>query len=366
MSSSRKGHGDTSLLKIFATGAVVTFGLGAMYIALVLIQIPAPQSKMYIVNTPNYSIFYLVFLPIAIGLICATVVETVRLRNPARGWKWLWAVCMIFVVFVVFPDALNKGPPLTPQQLQFQTENELKSALAISEFTRLRSPEDTQIPRRQEYVEAMAKFTGVAPESMLRFKDARDFIARASILAWADMVLTAAAGFAVVTLMVYLIYLRVAMRAQKLDRRVKDHVLLAYSILVAWFPFRIYSLWYDNYYSFSDAVVNGIIVAGVAAIFGVFLLLLLLKPGPVVSVLTAVPTVTSIAFGAIAKIDPQLLSPIGAAINSMSIWIFITIEVILLAMLLAVVVPYLWPPSDAREETHARATKGHDLLHGAH
>ena len=250
------------------------------------------------------------------------------------------------VACTIYADALNKGTPLSPIQIRFASDAQRDAVNEVDEsvrakYWRLAGNENHMQSLGDDYVSGAAQVLSSDINQMRRFSGISDFFNRASITAWVDVVLTAVAGTVVLIYVLFLLYLVLKRNSAKLSEKSKDYMLIGYAFIVTWFPFRMYAIWYQNFYTFNGTVVDGLVVATTVAIVGGVLLVVLFKRGVPLTTLSAISSAGAALIGFIARLKPEWLIPVGIFMNELTVETFIVIESIVIASLLVFVWPYL-------------------------
>lgn len=391
----------------FISGVLITLVCGLLYPLTVYLTIPHASNFiwLHLLHNPNYTIFYIVFLPLVAGILAASI-SLIGLRLIHIGWFLFWVFVQFFVAVNASQDMLNKGPPLSPLQIQISDQNRSKllqidqDVRECTEFCRDALPSDMKdamrskslgkntpcsslaslsgklgatpvtvttlgacqkfteadpaelLNARNVYVTLAAKLLDKPRETMNKFSSFSDFAKRASGYAYVDTALTFIAGVIISTYFWYLLYLLLSRRV--VPPHTKDRSAIILILLVAWIPLRIYAIWYANYYVLTGAILGAMFVVVAMAFLGLLLVVTIYKPGPVVHILSAIELVLGIVISGLAYIKSDWLISAGGMIDGMGLGPFMTIEAALFVTLIALAWSYLDPskPAVTRRQSH--------------
>ncbi|MCB2263424.1 MAG: hypothetical protein LGR52_10925 [Candidatus Thiosymbion ectosymbiont of Robbea hypermnestra] len=324
--------------KVFAIGAGITFGLGLGYVLAVMVTAPYPESVRILINQPNYSLFYLIIFPWAVGLFAVSIKPEVFDRKYIIGHISL-AVILVLTLLIIHVDSQDKGPPHAPIQLRYATPNALQQAMDCAATQRKNVLDKTTAPTvaLSEYTRCVAKNPGIDEGDVQRFHGVVDFLARGSLVAYADYICSLFSGIVVISYFWYLLFLRFT--RQTVSPAMKDRLLLAYLLFVIWIPMRVYSLWYQGFYSIPDAGHSLLAVCFVAA-SSLVLLLLLFRPGPLMVMVAIAESILSFAVGIIGMTSPEYFRLLSETFDEMSLYSFLGMELAAALTLMAAVSPY--------------------------
>jgi len=332
--------------KIFLIGASITLVLGLFYPLSIYDTYTAARSWVFIKNSPNYSFFYLSFFPVAVGVLGVMLHQAWRANFLPSQFRFLWFIFIPMVACAVYPDALDKGVPQSPVQIRYTSSAQRDAVQKLDEAIRGKyweqmNRESHLQSLRAEYVSKAAPLINSDVQHMRRFVNASDFLARASLSAWVDAALTTFAGIMILTYFLFLLYLALKRNSTEIKPESKDYMVLGYTFLLAWFPGRLYAIWYQNFYTFEGVIADGLVVATIVAIVGGILLIVLLKPGAIISVFSTISTVAASVIAFIAKIKPEWFVPVGNLMNELTLEAFFLIEVVIISALVVFVWPYI-------------------------
>jgi hypothetical protein len=111
----------------FIWGVIITFACGLLYPLAVYLTVPHQTGFVWreLLHTPNYTIFYIVFLPLAAGILAASLYQ-LGLREIGLGWILFWLFIQLLVAVNTGQDMLHKGPPLSAFQVRTSEQNRVK------------------------------------------------------------------------------------------------------------------------------------------------------------------------------------------------------------------------------------------------
>ncbi len=382
----------------FIGGVLITLACGLLYPLAVYLTIPDHPEFVWLnlLHTPNYTIFYVVFLPLAAGILAASLSQ-LGMRKVGLGWILFWVFSQLLVAVNTGQDMLHKGPPLSALQVRtseqnrvtlLQLEHDIRGCTAfclrdvskdLSDDSKLNQPIKESAPAcdslsrtaqeisgqplriatlgdcqalankdpghsrgaHDTYVTLAAQVLGVKPAEMKRFASFSDLGKRASGLTFLEGAMTFVAGAIVTTFFWYLLYLRVARRDAL--PHAKERVAIILLLLVTWIPLRLYGIWYANFYSLNGVIEGAIVVVVAMAFAALVLVVTIYRPGPIVHILSAIELVLGIMVSAIAYIHSGWLITAGSIVDNVGVGAFLTIETALFVTLGALAWSYLSP-----------------------
>lgn len=330
----------------FTIATVAAFLAGAAYPIAILASQPFRHAATFLANCPNFSVYSVVILPFAVGLL-ATTLSMARIRGIA--WYW-WVLLVAFVLFepaIVYRAATTESTPLLPDQVQRPLGGSEESFAAfLDEVQQIREsvfkpPAEggrTSEQAVEEYVTVAARYYGVAPDEMRGFKSIADMRRRGSLEHWIATAHSVLAGLFKVLMFWYLAYsLASREHVEKSDR---ERLALCLILGFSWFPFRFYAMWYQSFYSLKSFGAAPPVVFFMC-LCATIILVSIFRPGRLVLSLSAIQTVLALIFGLIARFKAAYIGVAGRLVAELGIEGFVAIESTLCITLAVIVSRYV-------------------------
>ena len=295
----------------FRATFLVTVTLAAVY-PLLCFLIVGSEGLRWLRNNPAYAFFVVIVEPCAVASFAVAFdLRIVRgLSVTKRRWMAAFLVAALgLVVINVIDDARQEPiPPLHVSQ--------------PLELLRL----DTEL--RRDLPEQRTETTHQASESARRLYNERvrarvdtssgvAVLRGSNILGWTAMVqnlLTTA--FALVVFAYLIVLANVAQRATP-EREAMVTVCL---LLLLWFPMRLYSEWYENYYSLAYMQDYAAFVAlAILAVVALMLLVYVVKPGAPLKVFAATHMAILVGAGVAAAFKPGAVGYLAEAFERLTL-----------------------------------------------
>lgn len=344
-------------------GMGITFGLACLYPSTILINLRSDGYR-WIQNDPAYSFFVLFMLPLAVGIYLGTFkYKYFKDLDKAKRTALTVLLLVMNLFAVIFGwNETFRGPVLTPAMLK-----ESEKAVIVDRCLRkcihairgqnailCRNNDCLEItgslqsvPLKDASIKAAHLYTQIMGETA-SFKSVRDFFARASTTAFVSSFFNILSGVFVMWVLWYVVLLVIFHRGSPLNTH--DDLVVIYSLLLLWFPSRIYSEWYSNFYSiahFRNYYAFWFLLT--VAIMAIPLLVLLLKPGRPVAVFTTLNAIFIALIGIVNHFKPDWLNAIAQGIESMPFFYF-SAFLLLIAVVFGVMVFAMLPLSQTWTE----------------
>jgi hypothetical protein len=310
--------------------------LAVTYLAMTQSILPTEYASKLAKHNPNYTIFYLLVMPIITGLTIYSGNKIVPFGRVTLWARILFIAFMALVPVLSLQDAMNKGTPIPISHLKFQSEKnrnlaiDSEAAIRRQIWTRDSDMQISSENAKQRYKSALSTIMGTPDSTIQAFSSQSDFFTRCSKIALADLALsTIGAGMA---LYFFLILMYSLLARKHIDERGKHLFVMIFWLWTLWFPSRSYSLWYQNFYS-TDSFGIALIVAGILAVYALLLTGLSVKQKPVKGALTLVFMVVSFVAPILAKFNSRYVIFFGEWIDNLPIAVFLIIELLTLATL---------------------------------
>ena len=352
----RSKPGKSDHLALPSVLAALTLFFSLFLAGLCLFSFPEPYAARFIKHNPNYSLFYLLFMPLIVAITAYSMRELKVLATMPAWFKGLCVFPFLLVPFITMLDARNKGTPIPISHLKFQDGESFEKAMKAEEsIRRLALSPDTSVKipaasAQARYEMEVAEILGVEPEAVRAFASVSDFLRRGTWSAYIDYVMSTFG--AAIAMILFLVLMHILFSRRDLSERQKNYFLMLFWLWTIWFPTRAYSFWYQNFYSMgSFGFALGL--AGLLAVCGLLLTILIQKKKPVNGALTVAFGVISAVTPILAKINPDYVAVFGEWIDALPMLIFLTGEFIILATLVVFVWVYFTQHAGMNEESLA-------------
>jgi hypothetical protein len=355
---------------IFFISMLSTLAVVLLYPIALFYCFPYKYAWIYFKNNPNYSVFCLTILPFAVGLF-SVILREFRGDKIPKLWKiWLMIGGLPIIVMMVLPDALDKGPPIQPTHLRLSSSQRLqviemeKHLREIywnnrEKYKKSDSNNLRQLSKdiRQCYITGLSSVLDIPKTKVLKFDGNgfedffhgfKDFLERASFVAFADLVISLVSAAFVIIIFWFLAVLQ--LNPIEVSNQQKDAIAWIYIFFFTWFPCRLYSIWHQNFYSLENIgeVFPFTVIVGY---LGLLLIASLYAKGILARVVAIFQVVSSTAIGAITYFKPNLLLEIvGKRVREMREGFLVSVEIVILTVLLGIIGQYLEDKNSAKNE----------------
>ncbi|MEN8261466.1 MAG: hypothetical protein ABFS02_12955 [Pseudomonadota bacterium] len=333
----------------FFWGAGAAFGLAALYPASIWINLGSDGSR-WIQNDLAYSFFVLFILPLAVGVFARSFQFDVLQRLPRTLRYAAVALLLVIEFFAGFLAAQEifrhdsvpafllreSSEPLRLDQClracvrQYQDKTmrcDVEDCPGVVE--QLMLPGEESPGRRAADIFGQA--TGVGA-----FEGYRDVSARANWTVYVSIFFDVASGMFVMLVFWYLVLVVLTRRGR--EANLSDSLTMVYGLLLLWFPARLYSEWYLNFYTLTSVrEYFAFWTLFAVAIMAIPLLVYLFKPGRPVLIFSSVNGVFIAAIGILNHFKPGVLGLVARGFESMPFAYFLAM-VLLVFIVLATMV----------------------------
>ncbi len=326
----------------FFWGMGCTLLLAALYPISILINFGLDGSR-WVQNDLAYGLFVLFVLPLAVGVFAQVFqLDTLRrIPNPTRA-----ALLTLLVILVVFAGTLAsrevfRSPGAIPAFLLKHPTSALKLDCCLRRSVNPMvcpavecSDVVSNLPDEPSGTWALDIYREHAPA--YPFADYGDLFARANTTVYVSWFFDVASGVFVMIIFWYLIAVVVAKRGR--ERGISDGLVMVYALMLLWFPTRLYSEWYLNFYNVAHLrEYFAFWTLFVVALLAIPLLVYLFKPGRPVLIFSTVNGVFLAMFGAINQFTPGILRAIASGLETMPFPYFLAIVLLVFIMLATMV-----------------------------
>lgn len=307
----------------------ITFVVALVFPIAILFNegLPWTDRVRWIQNNLSFSVFLLIPYPLAVGVFASTFRVKDFAQLPARlkvPFAGVLILLLSLALVTVIQDALKKESTIAPYELR-----DASGALELER--RMRAAVQAKIKSG-----AGARAEYVADPRVRYFSSLQDLWARGSVATkWAKVLHWMGSWFGVI----FFWYLLVVVGSTRKTHPGKDRLILSFALLITWFPMRMYSEWYINFYVLDLRSYQPFIIFSALAISGLVLVAVLLKPGSVVQIISGFIGAAVVVLGFLGKLQPSWVRFVAEAIEKVSFNTFLTIELIILLTFVALVIP---------------------------
>jgi len=316
----------------------VPFVLALAYPLALMLYLPKSTHPVrWIQNNPSFSVFLLSSFPVAVCVLSLSMSQDGVLGYWFAGGGWqAWvaylvlAVTLLIVTLIVVDDFTRR--PMAPYVLK---KNAAAQAARLEKELRDASDQQNKsvAAKRSEY------------QKQVKLGTLKAVWARGGPIAYIHLALAWMATLVALTYFWYLVAASLSgiTLGQDLGDASKNKLVLVYLLLLTWFPLRLHTEWYQNYFHKKDWLRSYpafwlLAVLGFAVLV---LIVLIFKPGGAITVVSALNVVFVGALGLVGKLKPDWLRKIADFLQSTSFVYFFAIYLIFLVMV-ATVTAAVW------------------------
>lgn len=336
--------------------SIPVFFLAALYPLTLIWQCGWTHAQHWLNNDVAFTIFVLWVFPLIVGLTSSALLPGIRRQSSTRLRRILYGTATLLLIaatIVVLRDVVRLDPetkqPLAPEPMHVPgidaivTDEQLRAPLRKQYSAMIRdaavSTEEERLQAQKAYRSARAAAAAQYAEKHPGFKTIGEAFTDGSATWYVKFFLNL-----VVALTLALIFLiLVAAVTVRLRHPTKDFnadaLLLTYCLACLWFPLRLYTEWYLGF--FSLARLEGypaFWVLLVLGIIGLILLVIVTKPERLSITVPSIIAALGVAFSAIAWFNPTMLWYVGRIVETLDVWMFLVLGVIVVTPLAAIAV----------------------------
>jgi hypothetical protein len=309
----------------------IPFGLALSYPVALLLYLPkSTHPSRWIQNNPSISVFLLSSFPIAVCVFSLSLVQDGILRHWFSGWH-VWVsypaivVTILVVTLIVFDDFTRR--PIAPYTLRKRGAQEA-ARLEKELRAEYRHPNKQFEAKRKEY------------QKLVKLGTLKAIRTRGGPIAYIHLALTWLAALFTLTYFWYLVAASQFTTAAgtPLADASKNKLVLVYILLLTWFPLRLHTEWYQNYFHDKDWLKSypAFWLLAFLAFAVLVLVILIVKPGGAIKFLSVLNVAFVAVLGAIGKLKPDWLRAVADFLQSTSFVYFLAIYLIFLVLVTAV------------------------------
>ena len=348
------GIGRSVRRPTFWVASVAAFVIAAAYPVALWVQCEPREAQRWIQNDIAFTVYVLWLFPLVVGLLVVSIFPGIRRHLGVRNRRILDVIAVVLVLAGLMVVATDVGR-LDTDQLPVAVEPAL---LRGSEAMKLDA--SVRLPLRKQYAALLdtrfvndeaknkawiawdlqrAQAVTLYRQKFPGFRSVADVLNRGSAVACIKVLLNAIVGVVLALIFAALVGgVMIVVRAPSTPLNT-EALLVGYSVACLWFPMRLYSEWYDEYYSLSRLrSYPAFWVLVLAALLALALLVYLLKPSRVAVTIPSMAAAFGIVFTAIGALKPAVLWYLGAVVETFNVAILFVIALILATPLAAVAV----------------------------
>jgi hypothetical protein len=217
-----------------------------------------------------------------------------------RCWTSILAALLLGVFLMSWRDARRApSPPYARKDAQeVDTVHALRRSVLAASDPRTRADS-----LRDQFV---------ALPSTQGFSSASDFVENASALGWYALALNILAFSYAVALFIYLVFRSVHPPPASTTTKRLNNLVLAVAALTLWFPLRVFSEWFNNFYSLDLTEFRALLPILLALISSIGLLARIARPETFEKWWKITTTIVGLIIGLAAYWNPEALFPLAA------------------------------------------------------
>ena len=311
----------------------IPFALALSFPVALLLYLPkSTHPSRWIQNNPSISVFLLSSFPIAVCVFSLSISQDGILPYWFSSDTWrVWVsypailVTLLVVTLIVYDDFTRR--PIAPYTLRKR---------AAEEASRLEKELRAEFRNHNKQLEAKRK----EYQKLVKLGTLKAIWARGGPIAYIHLALTWLAALFTLTYFWYLVaasQFRTTAGAE-LEKASKNKLVLVYLLLLTWFPLRLHTEWYQNYFHKKDWLKSypAFWLLAFLAFAVLVLVILIVDPGGTIKLLSVVNVVFVAVLGAIGKLKPDWLRAVADFLQSTSFVYFLAIYLIFLVLVAAV------------------------------
>ncbi|MEA3231411.1 MAG: hypothetical protein U9Q05_06630 [Thermodesulfobacteriota bacterium] len=314
----------------FSFGFLAIFSIGILYPVSILWKMGF-GGIIWIKNDPAFSCFVLFLLPLAAGIFF-TIFDRRKITSLKRFLRAFSLIALIMfevaTIGFVLDDAVNTGTSIVPPFLL----SDFGEAVVLDLKIRQQVPRPRQLMFQPKYL--AVDWTENYTQNVQPFQSIRDRLTRGSSTASIAVVINLVSGIFVVFAFWYIVIMMIWIRPS--DRllvntntihppRISDDEVEAIALIIAitllWFPMRLYSDWYQDFYSlkkYSSYFMFWELMALV--LFAIIGLIIMKIPDKLVKILTSLSALLTLILVILGEFKPEVLWFFWGVVESASLW----------------------------------------------
>jgi hypothetical protein len=320
---------------------IIALGFAALSLsydlALVLYLPSSINPKRWIQNNPSISVFLLSSFPIALYIFSLSLMNDLKVSEGIldewfSNWHvWISIPAIVLTVLVVTPIVIDDFTrrPMAPYILKKR---------AAVEAARLEKElrDDFQTHRHHGNLAAKRK----EYQKLVQLGSPKAILTRGGPIAYIQLAVTWLGALITLGYFWFLVAATLyrTTAGAGLDPSSKNKLVMVYLLLLTWFPLRLHTEWYQNYFHKKDWLRSypAFWLLAFLAFALLILIILIVSSGPVIKLLSVASGVFGAILGLIGKLKPDWLRYVGNFVQGTSFVYFLAIYLIFLVMIAAV------------------------------
>lgn len=303
--------------------------LGALHVLGVYLASPGALGTAWVKNDPAMCAFVPALLPWVVAIAAAILVPDIGEHfspDVRRMFRTVFLVLAAVALFLIVVPDLRRAP-VEPYVLK---NVRLAASIDERERSKVRDAHEVfeqQPPVGEDEVKAMRRklrtasrgaVTDYTAAARARFAGLGDFIDRGSFSGWTKFLINIVVAIVVSFYFSFLLSIGYSLM---IDQRVKfnlEALLIAMSLLILWFPMRLYTEWYLHFFTLSYLTdFPAFFVLLVVAILSLLWVVFIMKPGRAAVTIPTLITAFTSAFGVVSVFEPEVLWAIARVFERM-------------------------------------------------
>ncbi len=342
--------------------AAATFAVAALYPLALALHCNIHDAARWIQNDVAFSVFVLWLFPLVTGLLWVSIWPGVRRQLSERArpvfslMACVLAACSLVVVAsdVVRVDQHDEPMIVEPALLRgadAMRADVLTRAPLRDSYARLLDQKfANDEAKNNAWIAWEARRATAAQSYGTRFRGfatITDLLHRGSAVALVKLVLNTVVAVNLALLFAALVGAMIILYGAPKERLNTEALLVAYSLACLWFPMRLYSEWYDGYYSLARLrSYPAFWVLAFIALLSLALLVYILKPGRLGLTIPSMAAAFGILFSGLGAMKPAVLWYLGSVIETFNLALLFVVAVILVMPFAAVAFAATNPVTD--------------------
>jgi hypothetical protein len=313
--------------------AVGFAALSLLYPVALLLYLPkSTHPERWIQNNPSISVFLLSSFPIALYVFSLSMLNDGMLHEWFSNWHvWVSYPAIVVTILVVTPIVIDDFTrrPIAPYILKKQ---------AAAEAARLEKElrDDFYTHRHHGNLEAKRK----QYQKLVKLGSLKAIWTRGGPIAYIHLALTWLGALITLGYFWYLVAATLyrTTAGARLDPASQNKLVMVYLLLLTWFPLRLHTEWYQNYFHKKDwlRTYPAFWLLAFLAFAVLILVILIVSTGPVIKLLSVASGVFGAILGLVGKLKPDWLRYVGNFLQGTSFVYFLAIYLIFLVLVAAV------------------------------
>jgi hypothetical protein len=293
--------------------------LGAVHVLGVYLASPGPIGTSWVKNDPTMCAFVPALLPWIVAIAAAILVPDLRENfspDVRRVFRTIFtALTAVAFLLIAIPD-LRRGP-LEPYALRSVAAaakadyEEREKVRASHEKYEDEPPVTKDDVAKMNVTLRIASRTAVKEymaAAKAQFTGLGDFIERGSFSAWTKFAINCVVAITIPFYFAFLLAIGYSLTIDQPGKFSLEALLIALSLLILWFPVRLYTEWYLHFFTLSYLTnFPAFFILLAVAILSLFWVVFIMKPGRAAVTIPALVSAFTTGFGVVSVFKPEVL-----------------------------------------------------------